>query len=158
MRVHLQKLQVLARQPGPPPQAKAPIDIMDIMYLVPVLADDANTVKMGPKIIESVHFPGRELETYAQYLPSRMGHSSLLDTAVRCVAHVFREFYCRYTTANYVPNSVKQMETTFLYTQALAGLQKALNSARESLKPETLCATELLYMFEVRPESVWLQG
>ena len=79
--------------------------------------------------------------SYFSYIPSRYGHFACLDDAVQCVAKRVR---CWIEGDLCADPSVLS-----LYTKALNSLQSALNDPVLYAKAETLCATELLSIYEV---------
>jgi hypothetical protein len=48
------------------------------------------------------------------------------------------------------PNQNWEAAVITFYVKALDSLQKALDSPKERFKPEVLCATEILALYEVR--------
>ncbi len=79
--------------------------------------------------------------SYFSYVPSRFGHCACLDDATRCVASRVRLWVKGEVNLN--------AETLSLYTKALDSLQVAINDPCLCVMPETLCATELLSIYEV---------
>lgn len=80
------------------------------------------------------------------FIPSRYGHVSLLRHATDCV--IAKLQYESQPVEHRSPiNDVKALSH---YQRALKALQQALLDEREWAKPETLCATQLLGIFEVR--------
>ena len=79
--------------------------------------------------------------SYFTYVPGRFGHYPCLDDAIRCTASRVRLWIRGETSVN--------AATLSLYTKALDSLQDAINDPIRRLMPETLCATELLAIYEV---------
>lgn len=79
--------------------------------------------------------------SYLSYLPSRYGHITCLNCATDCVVARLRQIAS--------PSLVRSSSVVSLYVNALKSLQSALDDPIQSLHPETLCATELLTLFEV---------
>lgn len=86
----------------------------------------------------------QRMVSYMFELPARVGRSEVLDTAIASVATALRRRHAAMThTQDFDP------DTLSLYGRALSMLQRALDDDRQSSKPEVLCATELLCIFEV---------
>ena len=79
--------------------------------------------------------------SYFSYIPSRYGHLSCLDDAARCVISRVRGWLNGETSPKATVLS--------LYSKALNSLQAAVNDSVLCTKPETLCATEVLSIYEV---------
>jgi hypothetical protein len=79
--------------------------------------------------------------SYLSYIPSRYGHTQCLSQATDCVVARLRWM---------VSSGYRSEETVVLslYNKALKSLQVALNDPQQCVQPETLCATELLTLFE----------
>lgn len=92
-----------------------------------------------------VMFPGDRLSLYISHLPRRAGHNIALDSAVKCVSSAFRRLYLPLD----VDRVVSLRTSRSLYSQALQNLQRALRDPQEAVSAETLCASDLLCMFEV---------
>lgn len=89
--------------------------------------------------------------SYLSYIPTRYGHVQCLSQATDCVVARLRWM---------VSSGYYADETTVLslYTKALKSLQVALNDPQQCVQPETLCATELLTLFEAwrpSPAPLW---
>lgn len=89
--------------------------------------------------------PKQEQSSYIFHIPCRLGHDDVLDDAAGCVYAAFREL----NTAGR-PRLSHSTTSIALYTRALRSLQRALYDAKRSRTAETLCATALLGIFEVR--------
>ncbi|KAL7811704.1 hypothetical protein V8C44DRAFT_330095 [Trichoderma aethiopicum] len=90
------------------------------------------------------------------FIPSRYGHVSLLRHATDCV--IAKLQYESQPLEHRSPkNDVKALSH---YQRALKALQQALLDEREWAKPETLCATQLLGIFEAlngnEKENSWM--
>ncbi len=81
--------------------------------------------------------------SYFSFLPSRYGHTACLDDAANCVAARVRQWMSS-------PSESPCNSVLFLYTKSLTSLQSALNDPNLYLKPEVLCATAILAIYEVR--------
>lgn len=83
-------------------------------------------------------------------IPSRYGHVPCLTLAVDCVLTKMR-----HVLSDCSPRSTAQLLSTLMaYNKALKALQLALDSTETQMKAETLCATEILGVFEVRAFTV----
>ncbi|QKX63076.1 uncharacterized protein TRUGW13939_10244 [Talaromyces rugulosus] len=92
-----------------------------------------------------------EEASYVTHVPCRLGHEVALDHAVQCVVAAFHALHSQ---------SSSKQKTLSLYMRALNSLQQAINDPERSLSAETLCATELLCLFEYLTNDIdkaWLQ-
>ena len=89
------------------------------------------------------HILRYQQRSYFSFLPSRYGHSACLDNAARCVAARVRQWMGS-------PLDPPHGGVLPLYSKSLNSLQSALNDPVLSLKPETLCATAILAIYEVK--------
>lgn len=80
--------------------------------------------------------------SYLSFLPSRYGHSACLDNAANCVAARLRQWMSS-------PSDPPNDGVLSLYSKSLISLQGALNDPILCLRPEVLCATAILGIFEV---------
>jgi hypothetical protein len=83
------------------------------------------------------------MSRWMSFLPSRLGRSKALDTAIAC-----------FTTQQIGTSQNDQKMLGFgrsTYVQALGRLQKAINDPSEASTSETLCAAMLLCIYEVSP-------
>jgi hypothetical protein len=78
--------------------------------------------------------------SYVTHVPCRLGYEVALDHAVQCVVAAFHALNSQ---------SSSKQKTLSLYMRALNSLQQAIDDPERSLSAETLCATELLCLFEV---------
>jgi hypothetical protein len=90
--------------------------------------------------------------TYFSYLPSRYEQIGVLSDAADCVM----------ARARYIVSPNKNWESAVLsfYVKALYSLQKALDCPKLRYKPETLCATEILALYELLDpsgETAWVR-
>lgn len=81
--------------------------------------------------------------SYLSFLPSRYGHSACLDNAANCVAARLRQWMSS-------PSEPPNDSVLSLYLKSLISLQGALNDPILCLRPEALCATAILGIYEVR--------
>lgn len=80
------------------------------------------------------------------FIPSRYGHVLLLRHATDCV--IAKLHYLSQQEEDRSPKD--DVKALMHYQKALKALQQALFDEREWAKPETLCATQLLGIYEVR--------
>lgn len=92
--------------------------------------------------IESIGYNLTSYGPYMKELPRRLGHSVALDAAVACLTDAHSKILRR-APVNTVINP-------YLYLAAVQGLQMALEDTMESASADTLCATALLAVAEVR--------
>jgi hypothetical protein len=85
--------------------------------------------------------------SYISYIPTRLGHSRVLDDAVVCVIHAFDAFMKD-------SSSVNDVAVTY-YLRALKSLKQALLS-EEAYSSNTLCAVMLLGVYEVSLDSLYV--
>lgn len=79
------------------------------------------------------------------FVPARLGHNVALDDAVSCMCAI----YCRRPSISYTADR----EIYQSYVKALSSLRGYLSDASLRLEAETLCASILLQMCEVRTAS-----
>ena len=79
--------------------------------------------------------------SYLSYLPSRYGQIPCLSDATDCVIARARQIIS--------PNRNWESAVISFYLKALNSLQKALDNPKQRFKPEVLCATEILALYEV---------
>lgn len=84
--------------------------------------------------------------SYLSYLPSRYGQIPCLSDATDCVIARARQIIS--------PNQNWESAVISFYLKALNSLQKALDNPKQRFKPEVLCATEILALYEVRMRSM----
>jgi hypothetical protein len=89
--------------------------------------------------------------SYFEYLYARYGHSPCLDDAIRCLIVA--------SQAVLAPSS-KTSNAAVLshYGTALKSLQKAINDPTRWSDPDTLCAANMLQLFDVSPSCPCLSG
>lgn len=91
----------------------------------------------------------QRMNTYVFELPMRTGYHPVLDGAVKCVAAALR---CRLTKG--METTPFGLETLQFYDSALKTLQRALDDPVESMSSHTLCATQLLFLFEALAQDI----
>lgn len=137
---------VIAASPSATPQMDASADVRDLLYLAPQMPSHVRyTFVTNPEntMAEFIPSTGEQLMLYLKFLPCRLGHNSSLDSTIACLASALRD-------SRVFDGSQPSVETLSRYNQALRDLQSSLNDAEESLAAETLCATQLLGIYEVR--------
>ena len=83
-----------------------------------------------------------QLAAYVDFLPARSGHSLTLDSAIQCLVAGLRDLA--------LPAEYRSpIKTLTSYSRALECLQSSLSHPKQRLSSETLCATQLLGIFEV---------
>lgn len=144
------------------PESATLSDIRDIMLLAPLLFGrpwgsdgyvDPDPAAAG-YTSSFMMSQGRGLVSYVHHLPRACGHSKLLDISMQCVAEALRQRVVKVTPKQATDVDVLIMtprhdKMLASYSKALEMLQRALNLLEESVSAETLCATILLYTFEV---------
>jgi hypothetical protein len=80
--------------------------------------------------------------SYLHHLPSRYGYVECLTLATDCVVARLKQMVLG-------RDNSEDEYVISLYVKALKSLQIALDDPEQSLHAETLCATELLSLFEV---------
>ena len=76
------------------------------------------------------------------FLPSRIGHNSALDAAMRCLVRAHQSLLCQGKKA-----VVKYLDD---YNEAVALIRKDLNHGQAQTSSETVCAALILSSYEVR--------
>lgn len=92
------------------------------------------------------------VEVVLQDLPSRIGHSVALDTAMVCASTLLKEVAVQLSTSTVDILEADQITLKMRnsYSVALSALQIALSHPLHSTTIETLYAVQLLCCFEVR--------
>jgi hypothetical protein len=90
--------------------------------------------------------------SYLSFLPSRYGQIGCLSDAADCVI----------ARARYIvsPNKTWEAAVITFYVKALDSLQKALDCPKQRFRPEVLCATEILALYELLDpsgETAWVR-
>ena len=80
--------------------------------------------------------------SYLSFLPSRYGYCACLDDATHCLAARLRQWVI-------APGDSPSGSVLSLYAKSLTSLQSALSDPDLCLKPEILCATAILGIYEV---------
>lgn len=128
------------------PQLYSSAQMNDLIHLVPYITSlvQYDCLK-NPANMRNDHLTLNcaNLAMYVEFLPSRLGYSSSLDSAIQCVVGALRDLT--------LPLEQRTPVTTLVsYTKALKHLQRSIADAEQCQKSETLCATQLLGIFEVK--------
>lgn len=92
------------------------------------------------------------MNPYVFDLPSRAGHSELLDSIVKCVSAALRW----HSSSSTEPNGRALPATLLqLYGNGVRMLRQALDDPLRSRDAEVLCATQLLCVFEVSDSMIF---
>lgn len=127
------------------PQIYGSAAIKDLINFLPNVLSLLNfDIAQNPAIASQGQLLVRcgQLTAYIDFLPSRSGHSLALDSAIQCLVAGLRDLAL---PAAY-QSSIK---TLACYSRALEALQDSLSQPRQRFSSETLCATQLLGIFEV---------
>ena len=97
----------------------------------------------GSAVLRSTLEQAEPMPSYLWYIPKRLGHNKVLDSAVDLVFNA---------TANLLtpPDEDKMLPLMKKYGQALAYLRSAIEDPVESMSVDTLAAVALLASWEVR--------
>ena len=131
------------------PELNGTAECRDLILLGPVVsARDSHPKIFSPQDAKAQFMMTRSkrLGSFIFHIPARSGRNTTLDSAVACVAAALREFCASEATPLHFVCSSKSLS---LYGVALHNLHTALADPELSVKAETLCATELLGVFEV---------
>ncbi|PNP59735.1 hypothetical protein THARTR1_00614 [Trichoderma harzianum] len=117
-------------------------DLLDLSQLTSfhISYATANILAHKPTMLTEVL--GHRDWSYLNYLPGRIGHNSALDKAAACVAARAQQWLS--SPSEPVSNSILK-----LYSSALAALQAELQCPNACLRPDVLCATQLLGIYEL---------
>ena len=85
--------------------------------------------------------PLRQIASFFEYIPARLGHNAALDDAISCVSAI----YCKAPSAPYSANKSLYQK----YVAALSSLRTNLTDPALRMEPETLCASIILQLCEV---------
>lgn len=128
------------------PQIYGSAAIKDLIHFLPNLLSLLNfDIAQNPASASQGQLLVRcgQLAAYIDFLPSRSGHSLTLDSAIQCLVAGLRDLA--------VPAAHRSpIKTLACYSRALECLQSSLSHPKQRLSSETLCATQLLGIFEVR--------
>jgi len=122
--------------------SKSGFDIVELSTLATLHVGRATRRAISGDPYQLVHQLRTQKQwSYLSFLPSLYGHVTCLNDAVDCaVARAQRVVS---------PNQITEAQVISYYLKALDSLQKALDSPKERVKAEVLCATEILGLYEV---------
>lgn len=118
-------------------------DLLDVSGLTTYHSGRLTAQLLSREPLRLVHILRCRQLSYFSFLPSRYGHSACLDDAARCVA-------ARVSQWMKLPSKTPNVGVLSLYAKSLHSLQSALNDSVLCLQPETLCATAILAIYEVK--------
>lgn len=118
-------------------------DYWDLIHFIQQFGQRPNSHMGRPKYI--VKFPVEQLSPYIRHLPSRSGYNASLDSAVKCVTAAFRRLFL--TLPSERTTSLRHARK--LYEKALRRLQSGIEDPKSCIQSETLCAIDLMCIFEV---------
>jgi len=112
-----------------------------LLSLAPLTGLRLGLATCGPEIPGTIRLGSTKIFSF---IPSRYGHVSALSCATDCVVAKRRSM------VRGGGGGFDGLDGLAQYSKALRALQVALNDEAQRYTPETLCATQLLGMFEVR--------
>ena len=121
---------------------KSEFDILDLSTLATAHINRAGRNSLSQNPYHLIHqLRSSKQQSYLSFLPSRYGQIPCLSDATDCVI----------ARARQIINPTKNWEAAVIafYVKALDSLQKALDCPKQRYKPEVLCATEILALYEV---------
>ena len=122
---------------------KSEFDILDLSTLATTHINRAGRAALSQNPYHLIHqLRSSKQQSYLSFLPSLYGQISCLSDATDCVIARARQLIS--------PNKNWEAAVIAFYVKALDSLQKALDCPNQRYKPEVLCATEILAMYEVR--------
>lgn len=136
-----------APAPASHPQISGSADIRDLIELIPLAA---TVDKYSSSQLDYFGFMlsySQRIRVFIYDLPGRTGYHEALDAAVKCVASALRHLVYGSAQAS------SDAQTLELYGDALRKLQSSLNDPNDSRSAHTLCATQLLFLYEVSSSS-----
>jgi hypothetical protein len=117
-------------------------DLLDLSQLTSFHISYATASSLASKPTMLTDILGHRHWSYLNYLPGRIGHNSALDKAAACVAARVQQWLAS-------PSEPVSASILKLYSDALTALQAELQNPDACLRPDVLCATELLGIYEV---------
>ncbi|PQE31973.1 C6 zinc finger domain protein [Rutstroemia sp. NJR-2017a WRK4] len=133
--------------------AKSGVDIMELSTLATLHVGRATRRALCASPYSIVHQMRTQKQwSFLSYLPSRYGHIQCLSDAADCVVARARQIIS--------PQENWEPMVLGYYIKALESLQKALDSPKQRFKPEVLCATEILALYELLEptgETAWIR-
>lgn len=123
-------------------------DLLHLMWETNRTVDESAMASPKSAVLEYIGSAGKPLMLYLEYLPARLGRNTALDSTIDCVARALRNF-C------FPADGRSNVGVLQSYSKALKHLQKNLEDSGDYLSAETLCATQLLGIFEVSLSRQW---
>ncbi|KAH0490827.1 hypothetical protein TgHK011_002279 [Trichoderma gracile] len=117
-------------------------DLLDLSQLTSFHISYATASRLASKPTMLTELLGDRHWSYLNYLPSRLGHNSALDKAAACVAARAQQWLA-------TPSEPVSCGILKLYSSALKALQAELQCPKACLRPDVLCATALLGVYEL---------
>lgn len=117
-------------------------DLLDLSQLTSFHISYATASSLANQPTLLTEILGHRHWSYLNYLPGRIGHNGALDKAAACVAARAQQWLAS-------PSEPVSSGILKLYSSALAALQAELQCPNACLRPDVLCATELLGIYEV---------
>lgn len=144
-----EKSQGIGSSPPSLPQFSSSFSAFDMITILPLIQPDnhGGTAFGIPKWNVSIFSHAQRFCAYLTHIPCRAGHDEALDSAVKCVASALR---WRYAVAASKADLSPPRKLLIYYGDALRDLQAAVNDPVRSLSAETLSASALLFLFQVR--------
>ncbi|UKZ76950.1 hypothetical protein TrVFT333_004666 [Trichoderma virens FT-333] len=132
----------LASSPYEKMRRRYNFDLLDLSQLTSFHVGYSTASSLASKPTMLIDILGHRNWSYLNYLPSRIGHNGALDKAAACVAARAQQWLS--SPSEPVSNSILK-----LYASALAALQAELQCPNACLRPDVLCATQLLGLYEL---------
>jgi len=121
---------------------KSDFDIRDLSTLATLHIGRAARAALSQNPYHLIYqLRSRKQFSYLSYLPSLYGHVACLSDATDCVIARVRQIIS--------PHENWEAAVITFYVKALDSLQKALDNPKQRYRPEVLCATEILALYEV---------
>ncbi|TVY32632.1 Uncharacterized protein LSUB1_G007880, partial [Lachnellula subtilissima] len=121
---------------------KSDFDILDLSTLATLHIGRAARAALSQNPYHLIYqLRSRKQWSYLSYLPSLYGHVPCLSDAADCVIARARQIIS--------PHENWEAAVITFYVKALDSLQKALDNPKQRYKPEVLCATEILALYEL---------
>ncbi|KAL6867155.1 hypothetical protein J3F83DRAFT_761606 [Trichoderma novae-zelandiae] len=117
-------------------------DLLDLSQLTSFHISYATASRLANKPTMLTEVLGHRHWSYLNYLPSRLGHNIALDKAAACVAARAQQWLAS-------PSEPVSCGVLKLYSSALKALQADLQCPGACLRPDVLCATALLGVYEL---------
>jgi hypothetical protein len=126
---------------------KSEFDILDLSNLATTHINRAGRAALSQDPYHLIHqLRSNKQHSYLSFLPSLYGQIPCLSDATDCVIARARQIIS--------PNRNWEAAVISFYVKALDSLQRALDCPKQRYKPEVLCATEILALYEVRPPMI----